>query len=144
MKHKGTLSTQKQTITKSTGKTLFASGIKLSVLTFFSRILGLVREMTKASFLGTSDLADAFTVAFLIPNLFRRLFAENSISVAFIPTFKSYLEETAEHPEKKDDTQRFISATLTLVTFLTATVVILGIIFAPFIILIFTKHRDAT
>ena len=73
-------------------RSLLSSGIKLSLLTFVSRILGLVREMTKAAFLGTSALADAFGVAFMIPNLFRRLFAENSISVAFIPTFKSILK----------------------------------------------------
>ena len=75
---------------------LVSAGIKLSLLTLASRILGLVREMTKAAFLGTSALADAFGVAFMIPNLFRRLFAENSISVAFIPTFKAMLEKVAE------------------------------------------------
>ena len=72
-------------------KSLVRSGLSLSFLTLLSRILGLVREMTKAAFLGTSFLADAFTFAFQLPNLFRRLFAENSISVAFIPTFKSYI-----------------------------------------------------
>ena len=78
---------------KKNKKNLLRSGISLSILTMISRILGLVREMTKASFLGTTDLADAFTFAFQLPNLFRRLFAENSISVAFIPTFKRYMEE---------------------------------------------------
>ena len=55
--------------------------------------MGLIREMTKAAFLGTSAYADAFGIAFMIPNLFRRLFAENAISVAFIPTFRGYLED---------------------------------------------------
>ena len=95
-------------------KSLASAGIKLSILTLGSRLLGLVREMTKATFLGTSGLADAFGVAFMIPNLFRRLFAENSISVAFIPTFKKYLEE---NPEDKQSTKDFINATFTLVTF---------------------------
>ena len=79
---------------KKKGSSLIAKGLSLSVLTLFSRILGLVREMTKANFLGTSNLSDAFGIAFMVPNLFRRLFAENSISVAFIPTFKGYLEES--------------------------------------------------
>src|SRR5574344_2339366 len=114
---------------KSTAKkNLVASGIRLSMLTLISRILGLVREMTKAAFLGTSALADAFGIAFMIPNLFRRLFAENSISVAFIPTFKKYLEEQEALAKGKERTQEFVSATFTLVSFVTAITVILGII----------------
>ena len=74
---------------KNKQKSLLAKGLSLSVLTLLSRILGLVREMTKAHFLGTSAFSDAFGIAFMIPNLFRRLFAENSISVAFIPTFRN-------------------------------------------------------
>ena len=97
---------------------LLAKGLSLSALTLLSRILGLIREMTKARFLGTSALSDAFGIAFMIPNLFRRLFAENSVSVAFIPTFKNYLEDSTT-PEKKNETQDFISATFTLLTFLT-------------------------
>ncbi|MGL4987329.1 MAG: murein biosynthesis integral membrane protein MurJ, partial [Treponemataceae bacterium] len=108
---------------------LLASGMRLSGLTFVSRLLGLVREMTKASLLGTTALADAFSIAFMIPNLFRRLFAENSISVAFIPTFRSFLETAS-----KEKTQAFLKASLTLVSFLTGIVVILGVIFAPTII----------
>lgn len=118
---------------------LASAGIKLSVLILASRILGLMREMTKASFLGTSAFADAFGIAFLIPNLFRRLFAENSISVAFIPTFRGYLED--ENITKKQ-TQEFISATLTLVSFLTAVFVILGIIFTPQIVPLFFNKSD--
>lgn len=90
--------------------------------------------------MGTTYLADAFSVAFMIPNLFRRLFAENSMSVAFIPTFRDYLEKDND----KEETQNFLSATLTLLSFLTATVVILGIICAPLIVPIFSKSRDAS
>ena len=53
---------------------LVKKGLSLSVLTLFSRILGLLRQMTQAKFLGTTALSDAFGVAFQIPNLFRRLF----------------------------------------------------------------------
>ena len=119
-------------------KSIVRSGLILTLMTFASRIMGLVREMTKASFLGTGLYADSFTVAFQIPNLFRRLFAENAISVAFIPTFKDYLSK-GDSDENKKTTQEFLSATFTLVTFLTACVVVLGILLAPFIIPIFCK-----
>src|SRR5574344_1994417 len=126
-------------------KSLASDGIKLSLLTLLSRILGLIREMTKATFLGTSGLADAFGVAFMIPNLFRRLFAENSISVAFIPTFKSYLEKSTNPETKqltdegKKETKDFICATFTLVSFLTTIVVIIGMIFTPQIVRLFAN-----
>lgn len=118
-------------------KSITSAGLRLSVLTLISRVLGLIREMTRASFLGTSALADAFSVAFMLPNLFRRLFAENSISVAFIPTFRSYLEDA-----DKNETKAFINATFTLVSFLTSIVVILGICLAPFIVPFFTEDTS--
>ena len=117
-------------------KSLLKSGLILSLMTFASRIMGLVREMTKAAFLGTSAYADAFGIAFMIPNLFRRLFAENSISVAFIPTFRGYIEEDNSEEAHKS-IQLFVSSTLTLVSFLTAIVTVLGIILTPLIIPIF-------
>lgn len=123
---------------KKSKPSLLRSGILLSVMTFASRIMGLIREMTKASFLGTGLYADCFTVAFQIPNLLRRLFAENAVSVAFIPTFKEYLsKENTE--ENKKSTQEFINATFTLVTFLTACIVIIGIIATPLLMPIFCK-----
>ncbi len=121
---------------------IVAKGLSLSVLTLFSRILGLIRESTKAKFLGTSALSDAFGIAFQVPNFFRRLFAENSVSVAFIPTFKTYLEK-ADSPEGKKETQDFVNATFTLVTFLTVIFVSLGMIFTPLIIRIFFKETDS-
>lgn len=131
-------------------KNLVRSGLVLSLMTFASRIMGLVREMTKAKFLGTSAYADAFGIAFMIPNLFRRLFAENSISVAFIPTFRGYLEDEKsasldKKTEIRSQTQEFISSTLTLVSFLTAAVVVLGIILANFIVpIFFSGNTDAS
>ena len=121
--------------TKTKQKSLLAAAFSLSFFTLLSRILGLVREMTKSKFLGTSIYADAFVIAFMIPNLFRRLFAENSISVAFIPTFKGYLEDKSDEAVKS--TREFVAATLTLVTFLTAIVVTIGIICTPLLIPIF-------
>lgn len=124
-------------------KSLLAAGAQLSLLTLVSRVLGLVREATKAAFLGTSYLADAFGIAFMIPNLFRRLFAENSISVAFIPTFKAYLE-TADTESGRQETQDFVNATCTLVTFLTTAVVVLGICLTPFLVPLFYKDGNLT
>ena len=131
-----------KTVSGKGRSSLVKKGLFLSVLTLFSRILGLVREMTKAHFMGTSSYSDAFGVAFMIPNLFRRLFAENSISVAFIPTFKGYLEDS-DSPDGKKTTQEFVSATFTLVSFLTVCFVTVGIIFAPLILRIFYKEADA-
>lgn len=135
-----------------TGKSLLSKGLSLSFLTLCSRILGLVREMTKAKFLGTSALGDAFGIAFQVPNFCRRLFAENSVSVAFIPTFKKYLVaqeaeagEAAGQSESgsaRAETQEFINATLTLVTFLTAALVSLGMVFTPLILRIFFPEES--
>lgn len=123
---------------KQSKKSLVKSGLLLSLMTFASRIMGLIREMTKASFLGTSMHADAFTTAFMIPNLLRRLFAENAVSVAFIPTFKKYLAKDDDE-ENRSETQEFLKATFTLVSFLTACVVVVGIIITPLIVPLFCK-----
>ena len=123
---------------KQSKKSLVKSGLLLSLMTFASRIMGLIREMTKASFLGTSMHADAFTTAFMIPNLLRRLFAENAVSVAFIPTFKKYLAK-GDDEENHSETQEFLKATFTLVSFLTACVVVVGIIITPLIVPLFCK-----
>ena len=130
----------------NTKKSLLASGLSLSFFTLCSRILGLVREMTKASFLGTSKFADAFGIAFMIPNLLRRLFAENSISVAFIPTFRGYLEDSATSGKDSDEfkkTKEFLNSTITLISFCTTVVVILGIAFSPLIIPLFLDESDS-
>jgi putative peptidoglycan lipid II flippase len=115
-----------------TAASLVRHGSTLSLLTLISRILGLLREMTKARFLGTTALSDAFSVAFLLPNLFRRLFAEGSISVAFIPTFKEYMLEG-----DKEKTREFFSCVFTFLTFIVTLMVMAGILFAPLLVRIF-------
>ena len=127
--------------TNSQKKSLVASGISLSLLTLLSRILGLVREQTKAIFLGTSAYADAFAFAFMIPNLCRRLFAENAVSVAFIPTFKKYLD-SADTDEGRAQARDFVRAMFTVVSFLTSVVVIVGMIATPLIVRILYKSAD--
>jgi integral membrane protein mviN len=117
---------------------LLKSGISLSVLTLLSRILGLIREMTKSTFLGTGPLADAFTVAFMIPNLLRRIFAENSMTVAFIPTFQTYLEqEKTGSGEAKTEMKEFLSATFTMLSFAVTGTVIIGILISSVIVAVF-------
>ena len=59
--------------------------------TIISRLLGYLRDILIAIFLGTSFLADAFFVAFRIPNTFRRLFAEGTFNAAFVPSYTSEL-----------------------------------------------------
>ena len=66
---------------------LFRSSSIVSACTGLSRVLGLVREVGMAYFFGTSLAKSAFDVAFVIPNLFRRLFGEGALSAAFVPVF---------------------------------------------------------
>jgi putative peptidoglycan lipid II flippase len=64
-----------------------------SVLTMFSRVAGLIREVLAAAFYGTSGPASAFTLAFQIPNLLRSLFADAALSAAFVPVFTDLLQQ---------------------------------------------------
>ena len=78
---------------------LIASTSTFSFFTLISRILGYVRDILIAIFLGTSLFADAFFVAFRLPNTFRRLFSEGAFNAAFIP---SYAGELAQNKEQAD------------------------------------------
>jgi len=69
---------------------LLRSSSLVSVMTLLSRILGLVRDMVIANFFGASAGADAFFLAFRIPNFFRRLFGEGAFSQAFVPVLSEY------------------------------------------------------
>ena len=62
-----------------------------SFFTIISRLLGYVRDILIAVFLGAGPLADAFFVAFRIPNTFRRLFSEGTFNAAFVPSYSSLL-----------------------------------------------------
>ncbi len=64
-----------------------------SVLTAFSRVVGLGREVVAASYFGTSGPASAFTIAFLVPNLIANLFAQAALSAAFVPVFTDLLQQ---------------------------------------------------
>ena len=71
---------------------LLRSAATVGGYTMMSRVLGFVRELLIAAFLGTGPVADAFFAAFRFPNLFRRLFAEGAFNSAFIPLFAKELE----------------------------------------------------
>src|SRR5210317_1620931 len=66
---------------------ILTSVSSFGILTLVSRILGYLRDILIAFFVGTSFLADAFFVAFRLPNTFRRLFAEGSFNSAFVPQY---------------------------------------------------------
>jgi len=131
------LSEENPPVAENSGRALIRHGSVLSLLTLASRVLGLVREMTKAALLGTSALSDAFSVAFMIPNLFRRLFAEGSIAVAFVPTFKEYLLQSETGQGSQDSIKEFLSCFLTFLSFFVTLTVMAGIAFCPLAIRFF-------
>jgi len=110
------------------GRIARAAGV-MSAATFISRILGYVKDMIIAGFFGASGLADAFFVAFRIPNLLRELFAEGSTSSAFIPVLMEYQTKQGE-AEANRLAQSVFLFIITFVGLLTAA----GIIFAPEIV----------
>src|SRR5258705_13105863 len=70
----------------------------LASAALLSRILGMVREIVYAQFMGDTPVASAFKLAFQIPNLFRRLLGEGALSAAFIPIFKA--KEKSENEQE--------------------------------------------
>ena len=97
--------------------------------TFISRILGFIRDMALANLFGANAAADAFYIAYRIPNLLRELFAEGSMSSAFIPVFTQY-HSTKSPKEAWALANAAFTTLLTLVTLVT----ILGILSAPGIV----------
>ena len=108
---------------------LFKSASTVSALTLVSRITGLVRELLIASTFGASALTDAFNVAFRIPNLFRRLFAEGAFSQAFVPVLAS---TRAQHGEEA--TRQTIDHVATLLVWVLLLTCIVGVAAAPVLV----------
>ncbi|SFD35503.1 putative peptidoglycan lipid II flippase [Paracidovorax konjaci] len=75
---------------------LFKAASTVSLLTLASRVTGLARDLLMASMFGASALTDAFNIAFRIPNLFRRLFAEGAFSQAFVPVLAGHKAQQGE------------------------------------------------
>ncbi len=104
-----------------------AAGL-ISIATFISRITGYIKDMILARIFGASGMTDAFFVAFRIPNLLRDLFAEGSMSAAFVPVFTEHLTDKGREEAKRLAVVTF-SFLLTILSF----ICILGVIFAPII-----------
>src|SRR3954452_1079999 len=103
----------------------------ISSMTFVSRILGFVRDMLVARVFGAGIATDAFFVAFRIPNLLRRLFAEGAFSQAFVPILAEYKNQRTE--EQTRELVDKVSALLGIALF---TVTLIGVVAAPVIIYI--------
>lgn len=78
---------------------LIKSTAIIGSLTLVSRLLGLVRDMLIAKFLGAGVISDAFFTAFKLPNVFRKMFAEGAFNAAFIPLYARKLEEEGQHSQ---------------------------------------------
>lgn len=105
-----------------------AAGI-VGAATLLSRILGFVRDVVVAWFFGAGPAADAFFVAFRIPNLLRRLFAEGSLTISFIPVFTEHL-----HKHGRDDAFRLARSAWWLLAMILAVVTVLGVLLSPLIV----------
>ena len=115
------------------GYTCLVSLIKsvstVSLWTLLSRVAGLVRELLVASLFGASAMTDAFNVAFRIPNLFRRLFAEGAFSQAFVPVLAA---SKSQHGDAA--TRVLINHVATLLAWVLLLTCVLGVLAAPLLV----------
>ena len=93
----------------------------ISLLTLASRVLGMARESFAAHYFGAGMVSAAFTVAFTIPNLFRRLFGEGALSAAFIPLYSRSLKE-----QTPEESARFAAASVNMLVTILVALTILG------------------
>lgn len=113
------------------GGLLRSSGL-VGIWTMLSRVLGLVRDIVVANFFGASAGADAFFVAFKIPNFFRRLFAEGAFSQAFVPVFTQY--KSQKSAQEVQSLANAVAGTLGLVLLVVTLLAVLG---APWLTALF-------
>ncbi|WP_156861373.1 murein biosynthesis integral membrane protein MurJ [Casimicrobium huifangae] len=118
---------------------LFKAIVSVSALTTLSRVAGLAREVVTAKVFGAGAVNDAFEIAFQLPNMMRRLFAEGAFAQAFVPLIAEYKGQRGEAA-----THQLINrvATLQLVALLAVT--LLGILAAPWLIPLFASGFDKT
>ena len=110
---------------------LIKSASIVSLLTLASRITGLVRDLLMASIFGVSAMTDAFWVAFRIPNMLRRMFAEGAFSQAFVPVLAASKEQDGDAA-----THALINAVATLLTLVLVVTCVVGIAGAPILVYI--------
>lgn len=108
---------------------LLRSASVVSIFTLASRVTGLVRELLIAATFGASALTDAFNVAFRIPNIFRRLFAEGAFSQAFVPVLAA---TRAQHGDEA--TREVIDSVATVLAWSVLLLSILGVMASPWLV----------
>lgn len=113
--------TSKSRIAKAAGAMSFA--------TLISRIFGYIKDMILAKYFGATGTSDIFFVAFRIPNLLRDLFAEGSMSSAFIPVLTE-----SQTKNGKEEANKLVRITFIFIFIVVGIVCVLGIIFAPFLV----------
>ncbi|MET1113859.1 MAG: murein biosynthesis integral membrane protein MurJ [Comamonas sp.] len=108
---------------------LLKAASTVSLFTLASRVTGLLRDLLMASMFGANALTDAFNVAFRIPNLFRRLFAEGAFSQAFVPVL------AATRAKEGDEATRVLIANVaTVLTWALVLTCVLGVLGAPLLV----------
>ncbi len=107
---------------------LLSSTYVFSFFTLLSRVLGYLRDILIAIFLGASVFADAFFVAFRLPNTFRRLFAEGTFNAAFIPSYVS------EKSKSQKGGKKFADETLSILILILFFIVLIVEIFTPYLV----------
>ena len=107
---------------------LLSSATVFSFFTLISRVLGYLRDILIATFLGASIIADAFFVAFRLPNTFRRLFAEGSFNAAFIPSY------TSAKLENKEKGKKFADEVISILFLILFFIVLIVEIFTPYFV----------
>jgi len=110
---------------------LIRAASKVGSWTMLSRILGFVRDIFLARILGAGPIADAFFVAFKLPNFFRRMFAEGTLTVALVPL----LSDQRQHGEAH--AHRFLNALATLLLFAVTGFTLLGMLLMPWLLYLF-------
>lgn len=110
---------------------LLKSLAAVSSMTLFSRVLGFARDAIVARVFGAGLATDAFFVAFKLPNLLRRIFAEGAFSQAFVPILAEYKSKQGE-----DATRVFVAYVSGLLTLVLAIVTVTGMLAAPWVIMV--------
>ena len=122
---------------------LFRSFFTVSSNTSLSRVLGVVRDIFIAKYLGSTVTADAFFVAFRLPNFFRRVLAEGAYSAALIPVFSGVVIDSKNDEEAAD----FVENTMSLLLFVTVSLTFIFYFGMPYIIQVlapgFTSNKEA-
>jgi putative peptidoglycan lipid II flippase len=109
---------------------------QIAILTTISRVFGFIRDVTYSHFFGAGALLDAWTIAFKIPNLTRRLFGEGAASASLIPV---YSEELANRPEKA---KKLVNTILTVMFVILAALVLAGQVIIWFYYKFFSSTGD--